>query len=582
MPKGEYPGGPLFPVRSIPSIPMGLLAVAGEKPDKVAFHEPAADGTYRRVTYRELAAGVDHLAKALLELSPGPVVGVTGDNSVDWCTVYLATLRAGGTVVPIDRELPVQEMLAILHYSGANIVFFDERYAEELQSRLAGRENVTLVAMRTGSCEGCETLAALGERGARSGRALPESYDTSATASVCYTSGTTGQAKGVMLSQDNILANMRQMLQFVDIREDDVFLSILPVHHTFECTCGFLCPVVNGSTIYISRGVRHVGEDIRTSGATIILAVPLLWEAVYRRIMNGIRAAGGGPAKYRIGLAVSAIAERLGARGVRRKLFSQVHEKLGGRVRICVSGGAGIAAEVVDGFRKLGFDFLQGYGLTETAPIISVNRTTANRVGSVGPPLPDVEVRIEEPDALGNGEIVVRGPNVMSGYFQNREETAKVLSGDGWFRTGDYGHLDGDGFLFITGRKKNVIVAKNGKNVYPEEIELKIGRSPLVLECMALGKRAEAKGEEIWLIVVPDMERLIEMAEGSGRSLTTEFLADRIRRIVREYNASEPIYRRIARFIIREDEFPKTTTRKVRRREVLREAGLEEEVSYNV
>jgi len=318
------------------------------------------------------------------------------------------------------------------------------------------------------------------------------------------------------------------------------------------------------------------------SKATVLLAVPLLWEAMYRKIYGAIHSMKGGAFKYHLGLTISAIGEVFGNRGIRKKIFSKVHDKLGGKMKYCISGGAGIAPAVVDGFIKLGFTFLQGYGLTETSPILSVNTPEMNRVGSVGPAVDGVTVRVINPDGDGNGEIIARGPNIMKGYFNNPEATAEVLSDDGWFSTGDYGHIDDDGFIFITGRKKNVIVAKNGKNVYPEEIELNIGLDENILECMVAGKKTETKGEEIWIILVPNMEKFIELAEGQGLSLTTEYIADYMRKLVRNFNASQPIYKRIARFIIREDEFPKTTTRKVRRREVLREAGLEEEVSYKV
>jgi long-chain acyl-CoA synthetase len=385
-----------------------------------------------------------------------------------------------------------------------------------------------------------------------------------------------------MLSQNNLLANIRQMEHVIDMQDDDVFLSILPVHHTFECTCGFLFPLTCGASIYICRGIRYIAEDMINSRATILLAVPLLWEAMYRKIYNAIQKMKGGSFKYRLGLTISSIGEILGSRNIRKKVFSKGHDKLGGNMRICISGGAGIAPEVVDGFMKLGFTFIQGYGLTETSPILSVNTLKANRVGSVGPVLSGITVRIDNPDSEGNGEIIARGPNIMMGYFNNPEATAEVLSEDGWFRTGDYGHIDDDGFLFITGRKKNVIVAKNGKNVYPEEIEMKICQDSYIIECMVAGKKTETKGEEIWLIVVPDMEKFIGYAEEHGLSLTTEYLAEHMRKLVRSFNESQPIYKRITRFIIREDEFPKTTTKKVRRKEVLREAGLEEEVSYRV
>lgn len=577
----ETSGGVLQEDPGLRSIPEGLMSVAEKLPDRIAFSEPDPGGNYHSITFRELRRRVDALARAILDSCPQPVVGVTGNNSIAWAITYLATLRAGGTVVPIDRELPVQEMLTILHYSGANMMFFDERYAEDFIVRLSGR-GIKLVAMNTAHCQGIPTHGDMIREGSGSAAILPDRWDLDRPAAICYTSGTTGQAKGVVLSQNNILANIRQMDQSVAIQQDDIYLSILPVHHTFECTCGFLFPVTHGTPIYICRGIRQIAEDMVNSGATILLAVPLLWEAMYRKIYGAIQSMPGGSFKYRLGLTISTVGELLGSRGIRKKIFSKVHNKLGGRMRLCISGGAGISPDVVDGFQKLGFTFLQGYGLTETAPILSVNTLERNRVGSVGPALPGVTVRIDSPDIDGNGEILARGPNIMKGYYKNPEATAEVLSPDGWFRTGDYGHIDDDGFIFITGRKKNVIVAKNGKNVYPEEIELVIGKDDHILECMVAGKQTEAKGEEIWIILVPDMEKFIVTAEENGFSLTTDYLAEYMRKVVRAFNSSQPMYKRIARFIIREDEFPKTTTRKVRRKEVLREAGLEEEVSYSV
>ena len=580
----EYPGGALLEAPAISSLSEALMRSAERDPDQVLFWEadPDGRGAFHQVTYRNFRLNVDCLARSMLDLRHRPVVGVTGMNSVAWAATYMAAIRAGGIIVPIDRELPVPEMLTILHYSGANMVFFDEKYSDDFREKLGGRENITLVGMNCSHIKGIQVIDDLIRKGAGSSAVLPGSWDPDAPASICYTSGTTGQAKGVVLTQNNLVSNIRQVTQFIKLEKHDIFLSILPVHHTFECTCGFLFPLANGATIYISRGIRHVAEDLVNSNATVLLAVPLLWEAMYRKIMHGVSEMKGGAFKFRLGMTLSAIGEALGRKGIRRKIFSKVHEKLGGTMRYCISGGAGIAPEVVDGYSKLGFLFLQGYGLTETSPIISVNRPGGNRVGSVGPALPGIEVRIEEPDIEGNGEIIVRGPNVMKGYHDNPEETAKVLSSDGWFSTGDYGHVDGEGFIFITGRKKNVIVAKNGKNVYPEELELKIGNDPLVLECMVAGKLTETKGEEIWVIIVPDMEKFIDLAETRRESLTTEFLASYMRKVIRAFNDAQPIYKRIGKFIIREDEFPKTTTKKVRRKEVLREAGLEEEISFDV
>jgi long-chain acyl-CoA synthetase len=319
-----------------------------------------------------------------------------------------------------------------------------------------------------------------------------------------------------------------------------------------------------------------------SSGATIVLAVPLLWEAMYRKIRDGIKARRGGALKFRVGMAVADAIELVSGTSVRKRLFAPVHQKLGGRNRLMISGGAGIDPEVVRGFLKLGFTFLQGYGLTEASPLVSVNRIGANRIGSVGPPMPEIDVRVEEPDEDGVGEILIKGPNIMLGYHNDPEETARVLDAEGWLRTGDFGYLDREGYLYITGRKKNVIVAKNGKNVYPEEIETKIGKSELILECMVFGRESKSKGEEIWAIVVPDTEKLIGRAERDGATLTREFAAEAVRHEIRHFNSTQPIYKHIANFIVRDEELPKTTTKKIRRREILREAGLAPEAVMRV
>lgn len=576
------PGGPLNNIQSFESVPAMLARSAESHPGREAMREPLPDGTWRTITYSDLHREVETMAAAMLAENPSPVVGVVGRNSISWAVVYLAALRSGGIVVPIDRELPFQEMRAILHYSGANMAFFDYTYMQDFLGGPGHGRNLRLIAMNSNAPAGCTLFEEMLGEGEGRQDLLPVDYDTSAPAAIYYTSGTMGQAKGVVLCQRNLIAVVRQIRQFIEIEQDDVFLSVLPMHHTYECSCGFLAPISAGATYIICRGLRYVGEDIANSGATIILAVPLLWEAVYRKIMDGIRSRPAGSIKYRIGLAVAGAAEAVGSSGLRKRLFAPVHSKFGGRIRFLISGGAGIDPEISKGFLKLGFPFLQGYGLTEAAPLVSVNRPGANLPESVGPVLADMDVRIEEKDMDGVGEIVVKGPNVMLGYHNAPEETAKVLSADGWLRTGDFGFVDQAGFLHITGRKKNVIVAKNGKNVYPEEIEAKLNRSDVILECMVFGRESKTKGEEIWVVVVPDMERLIEKAEQKGDSLSTEYARDVIAREIRHFNAGQPIYKHISSFILRSDELPKTTTRKIRRREILKEAGLEPQAVFRI
>lgn len=564
------------------SVPAMLARAAEAHPGREAIREPLPDGTWRTITYADLHRDVEAMAAAMLAENRSPIVGVVGRNSISWAVVYLAALRSGGIVVPIDRELPFQEMRAILHYSGANMAFFDYSYMQDFLGGPGHGRSLRLVAMNCAGPAGCSLFEDMLSEGRSGEDRLPVDYDISAPAAIYYTSGTMGQAKGVMLCQRNLIAVVRQTRQFIEIEENDVFLSILPLHHTYECSCGFLAPLSAGATYIICRGLRYVGEDIASTGATVILAVPLLWETVYRKIMEGIRAKPGGALKYRIGLAVAGAAEAMGSQGLRRKLFAPVHSKFGGRIRFLISGGAGIDPEISKGFLKLGFKFLQGYGLTEASPLVSVNRPGANVPESVGPVLADMDVRIDDPDVDGVGEISVKGPNVMLGYHNDPAETAKVLSPDGWLRTGDFGFVDNSGFLHITGRKKNVIVAKNGKNVYPEEIEAKLNRSDFISECMVFGRESKTKGEEIWVVVVPEMEKLIERAEQKGGSLSTEYARDVISAEIRRFNAGQPIYKHVSSFILRSDELPKTTTRKIRRREILKEAGLEPQAVFRI
>ena len=570
--KRPIPGGPLNPVPEYRSIPEMLQASASIYKDKPFLLEKSPDGSWMQLTYSEFSSAVDLLAKALIGIEERPVVGLTGSNSVAWATVFMATLRAGGIIVPIDKELPAAEIHTILHYSGASILFHDAQMPQDLQTSIPSKQTRTFQMRSPSRSE--NSLESLLDAGASSEARFPLVNGGDDIALISYTSGTMGAAKGVVLSHRNILSDLRQMLQAVGLVHDEVFLSVLPMHHMYECVCGFLCPLCHGCTIYFCRGLRYVAEDLADAHATLILGVPLLWENMYRKIQDGVAAKKAGKFKFRIGLAAASIAEMLGDRDVRRKIFSPVHEKLGGRARFLVSGGAGIDAAVVAGFRKMGMEMLQGYGLTECSPIVAVNRDTANRTGSVGPPLPEIEVRIEDPDESGIGEIVVKGPKIMLGYHNAPEATAEVLSRDGWFHTGDYGFLDRDGFLFVTGRKKNVIVAKNGKNVYPEELESKLCRSGLIQECMVFGKESELKGEEIWVVAFPNRERLIEMAEQQGQPLTEEFAVDVVRREIANLNASQAIYKRISNFILRETELPKTTTKKIKRTSTLREAGL--------
>lgn len=564
------PGGPLNPAPELPSIPEMIHRTASRIPDRIAVREPTELGKFRSVNYTQLSNSMDWLARGILEISGKPVAAIVGKNSISWYTAYLAVHRAGGIAVPIDPALPEADMHTILHYSGANIIFHDADYTgwfDELS-------NIHRITMNSGFSDAEISISSVLRKGRLSSIQLPSSYDCEKPAVISYTSGTTGLAKGVVHSQNSILSDLRQTVNFINLDENDIFLSVLPVHHLYEGTCGFLLPLSMGAEIAIAHGLRYVVDDLAATKATVLIAVPLLWEAMYRRIIDGIRSASMGKAKLGFGMAVSAASEKLGFKGMRRKLFRKVHDRFGGHLRLLISGGAGIDPEVIEGFEKLGFKILQGYGLTETAPIIAANRVNANKYGSVGPVFPEMECRIDQPDSYGVGEIVVKGPNVMLGYYGNPEATAEVLSEDGWFRTGDFGYLDEEGFLFITGRKKNLIIAKNGKNVYPEELETRLNRFRHIKECIVFARSSETKGEEICALVVPHRDLLIEEANSENRKITREDEVMAVREVVKAYNSHAEIYKRVSGFIISDDELPKTTTKKIRRKAALKEAGI--------
>lgn len=564
------PGGPLCQVPELPSIPDLVINAARRFPDRVAVREPAELGKFKSINYRQFASNIDWVARGILETVKEPVVAVIGKNSISWYTAYFATHRAGGIVVPVDPGLPQSDIHNILHYSGANIIFHDADFGDWFEDC----SDIIQVVMNTGFKDAPILFSSILRKGRSGDIDLPAEYDVNKIAIISYTSGTTGLAKGVVHSQATVLADVRQTLQFFNIKETDIFLSVLPVHHLFEGTVGFLLPLACGAEIAIAHGLRYVAADLVTTHATVLLAVPLLWETLYRRIMDNIKSSFVSKAKFGVGLTLSKFTEKIGIKGFRRKVFDPVHEKFGGKLRLLISGGAGIDPKAIEGLEKLGFRMLEGYGLTETAPILSANREKANKYGSVGLLLSEVEGRIDEPDEFGVGEIVVKGPNIMLGYYGDPEATAEVLSEDGWFRTGDFGYFDSEGFLFITGRKKNVIIAKNGKNVYPEGIETELNRFRHIRECMVFGRVSETKGEDICALLVPDRDLLIEEAENQNRKITRDDEIMAMRKVVKNYNVAAETYKRIASFIINPVELPKTTTKKIRRSVALKEAGM--------
>jgi long-chain acyl-CoA synthetase len=558
---------PLFEAPRVDTLLGMLQAQQASHAGKLAL-EDLNPTPLARVTYAELLDRVGRFGLALRRLGLGERdhVAIVAENRVQWGIAYLAAVTAGLVVVPIDKSLQENEIVTILHASDARAVIFSEATRDTVLGLApAARDVRFLVDMDLPQREGrVHSMTALIEAEQENSAGDFPATDPDALAVIVFTSGSMGRAKGVMLSQRNLTANLQGMLSMVELYPDDRFLSVLPMHHTYECTCGFLCPLLAGASVHFARSLKTVVEDLQRVRATILLAVPLLYEKMYRRVTAALADRALGPVLAPSLRAAARLGEALGVADARRRMFRPIHEKFGGAIRIFIVGGAAPDPEVARGLRSLGFTILQGYGLTETAPILALNRLRKFRDEAAGLPLPTVEVRIFEPDAEGRGEIVARGATVMLGYYKDEAATRAVIV-DGWFHTGDLGFFDGDGFLRISGRKKNLIVARNGKNVAPEELEELVNRIPFVLESAVYAARAADGDEEICVAVVPNGEEFVRHAASLGEEVTGEMVRTVIDREIRSLNRRLPAHKQIRRIRIRETEFAKTTTQKIKR-----------------
>ncbi len=530
---------------------------ARQQPQAVALK--AEGGRGRFWTYAEVLDSVRRLAAGLIEggYIDDRGVGLLAENRPEWPIAYLAVLAAGGTVVPIDANLKANEIAYIVGHSGIGAAFVSGRLE-------AGLEDVG---------EHLRVISLDGQERDQYWKKLLDStpgeveVPSDKVAVLIYTSGTTGAPKAVELTHRNLLANLDSISRSIVFGSSDTFMCILPLHHTFEATCGFLTPLIAGATVVYARSYksREIIEDITYNQATVMTGVPLIFEKMYHSFKRRLSSA---PASKRILFQVmyqaSGLAWRLGRRSG-PKLFGSLREKAGlGSVRMFVSGGAALPSHIGQFFNLIGFELFQGYGMTECSPVISVNRPGEIEFGSVGPPIRGVEVRIDSPDASGVGEVVVRGDNITPGYRDNPGETRKLLR-DGWCYTGDLGHLH-RGHLWITGRKKNVIVSSAGKNIYPEELEEKLLQSDYVLESVVFGRRKEGRqGEEVYALIVPDVEQLLAEHAFTPGHAGDEKLQEIIRGVVGQVNEEVAAYKRISSFDIQLEELEKTSSKKIKR-----------------
>jgi len=545
------------------TIPRMFFRTALAHKDKELFYMERGESV-QKLTYGEALVRVKNLAASLIKegFKSGDKIAVIGENCPNWEIAYLAIQWAGCTVVPLDRMLKTAEIRHILKDSESAGIFASPDFVEISDEALSDiKSRFTRIAMYPAGQKRWLDFTKLVAQGAK----LPEVEpwaDIWSLAAILYTSGTTGQAKGVMLTHHNIASNISGLYQVFGFGPQDVFISILPLHHSFEATCGFLCPACTGARIAFSPSLKSkdIIDTMGKHGATIVLGVPLLYEKMAEGVMRNVKSASFLKRLiFNTGMGLGRV-----SKGISKAMFGSVRKALGmENVRCLVAGGAALVPWVGRFMERLGLPIFQGYGMTESSPVIAVSRAESIDILSVGPMLPGFEgVRIDNPDDDGNGEIVVKGPSVMKGYYKNPEATREVLTQDGWLHTGDLGRVDKRGFVFITGRVKNLVVTAAGKNVYPEEVETVVSRNPYVSEILVYGQHNETTNrEEIHAVIVPNYELINNERPKLSEAELEEFLRAEISRECE--NLAD--YKRIKHFELREDELPKTTTNKVKR-----------------
>jgi long-chain acyl-CoA synthetase len=538
-----------------------LIDMTAERyPHNSAFTLKNKDGSLENIDYMEYSTQVKSLAEALIRKGFGKGrIAMFGKNSYAWFLTNVSVQYGGGISVPLDRELKYDEYLSSLIRAEVEVVFYDKKQKELTEKAVASGKTKVKETYALYESEGPDVFDLIEEGRKYEADGFPEvskvKIDPDAVSFLIFTSGTTSQSKIVMLSQGNIAADIMGLFSAVPLRDTDTNIAILPYHHTYGST-GQWYMLANGARTVYCDGLKYIQKNLTEYGVSTFVGVPLLVEAMYRRIMKtaeknhlagyirAMRRVAGGLNKVRIDL--------------RRRIFRGIIDALGGEMRICALGASAADPEVIKAFDDFGITCLQGYGLTETSPVVSCERPGAMRPGSVGLPVSGVQVDIYQPDDNGVGEIMIKGPMVMKGYYGNKEATDEVLR-NGWFYTGDLGYIDEDGFIYITGRKKNVIVLRNGKNVFPEELEEEIGHLPYVAENIVVGIDNEVEGKEI----VVTAKIVYDDDYFKGRS--KQEIAELIQNDVEKINKTTPPYKRIKRVIVTDEPMVKTSTGKVRR-----------------
>ena len=536
----------------------------------VIKHKEDKEVKYENITYKKFLEDINSFGTKLYDLGfKGKRIAIVGRNRYEWVVTHLSNLLGGIVSVPLDKELQVDELESCLVRSKADVVVFDDKYIDNIEEiKRRGNTQIQEYICMTKK-EGYKNFWDLKKDGEKLLKQGQKEYtkvkiDEDKMAILLFTSGTTSKSKAVMLSQRNIAANVYAMLLVEDIQSTDSNLAFLPLHHIFGSTC-MIVMLAAGVRTAFPDGLKYVAQNLKEYEVSLFVGVPLLVEAIYKNIEKEIEKKGK-TKLINTAKKVSNVLLKCHI-DVRRKLFKQVLDALGGHLRFVISGGAPLDKRVAQGFNELGIALVQGYGLTETAPVIAAENYKKKRYGSIGIPLENVEVEIANKDENGIGELRVKGPNIMLGYYENEEATKAVLQ-DGWFYTGDLGYIDKDGYIFLTGRKKDMIVLKNGKKVFPDELEVLINRLDLVSECLVFGLPDKNDKNDITLSVKVVYDT--EVAKEKYPDASEEDLKKIVWEQIKEINKTFPPYKYVKNMIFTSEELIKTTTKKVKRQEEIK------------
>ena len=533
-----------------------MLKKSGEKyGEKIAYKIRQENG-YKEITHNEVRKMVDGLGTKLIDMGlKDKRIAVIGENRYEWEIAYLSIVCGTGTVVPLDKSLPENELESLIERSKAEAIICSQKYVEILKktklkyiiSMDLEKDNDGIISQKRLISEGIQLV--------KSGNTsfTNAKIDNEKMSIMLFTSGTTSISKAVALSHKNICSNLMDISSILDVNSSDVFLSFLPLHHVFECTVGFLFSLYVGAETVFCDGIRHIPENLAEYKASVMASVPAIYERLFKIIKKHLEKQGK----------VEQILEdeekyKDSSMEKKKEVFKEIHDLLGGNIKLFISGAASLEPSIEEKFRRLGFNMVQGYGLTETSPVVAIGNKKYHKTGSIGKCVPSDEVKLLDVNKDGIGELAVKGPNVMLEYYENKEATEKVLK-DGWFQTGDLARIDEDGYIFICGRKKSVIVLKNGKNIFPEEMETLINKEDGVEESFIFGKPISKDPNDIKIFV--KIVYIKESFEGKTETEIKEYFNEKIKSI----NKTMPHYKAIRGIIISDKPLIKTTTNKIKR-----------------